>query len=67
MENEISHGDAVMILKRKTIPKEVKLRALAVLLDNELETDCKCFRKQELWELIKFLYKVMREKGEDTK
>ena len=65
MQYEMSHGDAVMILKQQTIPKEIKLKALGVIINNELATDYRCLKSREIWELVKFLYKEIENKNDN--
>lgn len=57
MEYEMSHGDAVMVLREKTSPAKLKLKALEVIFDGELKYDYNCLNKQDLWDLTRFLYR----------
>ena len=60
MQYEMSHGDAVMELKKITNTREKKLEALDVIFSGELKFDYNCLKKKDLWELTRFLYKEIK-------
>ena len=53
----MTHGDAVMIIKRRTDPVEKRLEALKLIMDSEFKYDLNCLSKRDLWETVKYLYK----------
>ena len=56
---EMSHGDAIMILKKRRSSKTQKLLALDYLLNNEMVHDMDCIPKPVMWDLVKFLFKEL--------
>ena len=51
----MTHGDAVMIIKRRTDLKATRLEALNIIFNGELKNDFNCLSKRDLWESVKFL------------
>ena len=57
----MTHGDALLILRTKTSSRKDKLEALKVIFENELKYDYNCLTKPQLWALVKFMYKEMKD------
>ena len=57
----MTHGDAIIILRSATSSEREKLKALKVIFENELKYDYNCLTKPQLWALVKFMYKEMKD------
>ena len=57
----MTHGDAIIILRSATSSEIEKLKALKVIFENELKYDYNCLTKPQLWALVKFMYKEMKD------
>ena len=56
---ELSQGEAVTILKRKSSSTESKLKALNIIFNDEKLRTFNRLSKLEMWELCKFMYKEL--------
>ena len=57
----MTHGDAIMIIKRRTDTVAKRLEALNLLVNDAHEYDLKSFHKIDLWETVKFLLNLVNE------
>ena len=62
---EMTHGDAIVILRTETSEVEDKLEALKVIFDNELKYDYNCLTKPQLWRLVRFLYREFERRNNE--
>lgn len=53
----MTHGDAIIIIKRRTDSLEKRMEALNLIFDDDFKHDYYCLNKLDLWETAKFLYK----------